>query len=626
MDAVVVQTGPTITNKKKKPVKRIMIFSLIVILVASGVFAFLKFRDARSSDVIVQRIAKVIKGQLADSISGSAPVSSSYRSELSPKVTATLQQINCKEGDQVKAGDVLFVFDNTDALLEIENSENSIAQMELTVESTAKSVKGLTISAPFSGQVTSVMVKEGDSVNKGGTVMTITDVLKLKASLLFSGAEMANVTVGQEAELYIPELLMTVNGIITYKSSKPFVTFEGDQYIIEVTIDNPGSLAEGMTVSGGISINGVSLDCLNSGTLEYVNKCVLKSEAGGTVSKISIRENEFADAGEVLVKLKNDDLLLTTSTNDIKMENLKTQLEIKQKQLDYYMITAPFDGTVTRMGSANEGDTVKQGDTLAVISDMDHLEFSISIDELDISQIEVGQEVEITAEALEETQTMPLKGKVSKVAMEGSSSNGVTTYPVTIAVDDSAAGKLKTGMNIDAEIFISNKSDVLMIPIEAVTVMGDRSFVYVKEAIPGGAPGQSSTSKESRQGSASGTSGQRSRPQRSQDDSSDTAADDSQESQSDRASRRVSPQSGSGAMSGRPADSYYDGATLVLVETGISNDSYIEIISGLTEGQEVVLPKTSTASASTTTDIGRGRNGGFMIGGAAMPAGGPGGF
>ena len=47
------------------------------------------------------------------------------------------------------------------------------------------------------------------------------------------------------------------------------------------------------------------------------------------------------------VKLENEDLVLTSSTNDIKMESLKSQLEIQQKQLDYYTITAPFDGVVT---------------------------------------------------------------------------------------------------------------------------------------------------------------------------------------------------------------------------------------------------------------------------------------
>jgi len=679
MDTVVSKSDLAVIKKKKKPVKKLVIFSIIIVLIAAGVFIYFKLGNAGTANVVAQRTARVIKGQLVDSISGSAPISSSYRSELSPKVTATLQKINCKEGDQVKAGDVLFVLDNTDALLEIENAKNSIAQMELTADSTEKSVKGMTISAPFSGQVSNIMVKEGDSVGKGGAVMTITDVSKLKVSLLFCGTEMANVAEGQEAELHIPELLASVKGTVTYKSSKPYVTSEGDQYSIEITVDNPGSLAEGTTVTGTISINDVSLDSLNSGKLEYVNKSVLKSEAGGTVSSINIRENEFADAGEVLVKLENDDLLLTASTNNIKLESLKTQLEIKQKQLEYYTITAPFDGTITKMGSANEGDTVKQGETLAVISDMNHLEFSLSIDELDISQIKVGQEVEITAEALEETQTEPLTGKVSKVAMEGSSSNGVTTYPVTIAVDDSAAGKLKTGMNIDAEIFINKKSDVLMVPIEAVTKIGDKSFVYVKEAasgtesdqrnvqgmsgnsgrrqpsqgtMPSGVPSGGSgtaavsppssgtgTSMESPPSSGSGTS-TANPPSGGLDNSTasqpgsgtDTAEADSQGSQSGGASRQESSQNSSGTTRRRQADSYYDGAVMVFVETGISNDSYIEIISGLTEGQEVILPKTSTASASSTTaSFGRDRNsGGFITGGAmpggAMPGGGPGGF
>ncbi len=664
MDTVVSKTDLPVIKKKKRPVKKIIIFSLIVVLIAGGVFTYFKLRNTGSANTVAQRTATVIKGQLVDSISGSAPISSSYRSELSPKVTATLQKINCKEGDQVKAGDVLFVLDNTDALLEIENAKNSIEQMKLTAASTEKSVKGLTLSAPFSGQVTNIMVKEGDSVNKGGTILTITDVSKMKVSILFRGADLANVTVGQEAELYIPEMMVSVKGTITYKSSKPYVTSEGDQYSIEVTADNPGSLAEGMTVTGAISVNDTTLDSLNSGKLEYINMSILKSEAGGTVSSINIRENEFANAGEVLVKLENDDLLLTASTNDIKMENLKTQLEIKQKQLDYYTITAPFDGTITKMGSVNEGDTVKQGDTLAVISDMNSLEFSVSIDELDIAQLKVGQEVEITAEALEETQTEPLTGKVSKVAMEGSSSNGVTTYPVTIAVDDSAAGKLKTGMNIDAEIFINKKSDVLMVPIEAVTTMGDRSFVYVKGAISGTESGQGNTPgmsgkggrpNESGQSTDSGMSGMGSRPQPPQGTMPSGAPGgragtaevsppsggpytdeaNSQESQSDRASRQESLQNSSGTMRRRQMDSYYDGAVMVFVETGISNDTYIEIISGLTEGQEVILPKTSASSGSTTTNTGE-RNGGFiggggmpgggMTGGGGMPGGRPGGF
>jgi len=69
-----------------------------------------------------------------------------------------------------------------------------------------------------------------------------------------------------------------------------------------------------------------------------------------------------------------------------------------------------------------------------------------------------------------------------------------------------------------------------------------------------------------------------------------------------------------------------------MVETGISNDSYIEIVSGLTEGQEIVLPKTSTSTGSSSNSNNNERfQGGMMSGGiqtgGAMPAGGgPGGF
>lgn len=671
MSNVIVDTNIKVP-KKKKSVKKIIILSLAAVLLIGGVFVFVRARNADSGDAVEQRTSIVVRGTLIDSITGSAPVISSYRSELSPKVTSTLQQINCEEGDQIKEGDILFVLDNTDALLEIEDTKNSIEQMKLTLNSTAKSVKGLTVSAPFSGLVTNINIKQGDSINKGGALLTITDTSSLKVNLLFNGEGVADIAIGQAAKIYVPDLMVSLEGTVTYKSSKPYTTLTGgDQYNLEITVNNPGSLTEGMVVTGALSVNDLTLESVNSGGLEYVNKSILKSDAGGTVSQINIRENEYVDAGETLIKLENDDLLLTTSTNDIKMDNLQSQLEIKEKQLGYYTIVAPFDGTITKMGSANEGDTVKQGDTLAILSDMSHLEFSISIDELDISQIEVGQQVEITAEALEETEAEPLTGKVSKVAMEGTSSNGVTTYPVTVAVDENAAGKLKTGMNIDAEIFISNKSDVLMVPVEAVTKIGDKSFVYVKSATGEGQTGQGeqtdsvsrayqagqspsteqglpamsegmerpdrSRGKASTDASGEGTSGADTRngapgmPAQNNAGSSDMPAQGASSQTRNFSGQRAGAQGSSSRMAGRKnTESYYDGATMVLVETGISNDTYIEIISGLTEGQVIVLPKTSTASAMTTTnEQGVRKGGGFMSGGmpsGGMPSGGPGGF
>lgn len=573
MDAVT--PGASRNFFKKKKMVKIISICLVAALLAGGAYVFVQAKNSKSSGTVAQRTTRVVKGTLTDSIAGSAPTEASYRSELSPKVTATLEQINCKEGDQVKAGDVLFVLDNTDALLNIENSRNSIAQMQLNLDSTSKSVSGLVVRAPYSGQITNISIKEGDTINKGGALLAITDVDKLDVTLPFSGEAVKNVLIGQKATVYLQDLMLSVDGNVTYKSSKPYTTASGGElYNVEITINNPGSLKEGMKATAEIIADGTALESVESGTLSYVNNKVLKSDAGGTVSSLKVRENEFVNAGDILAELENDDLLLTSTTNNMKMENLQAQLEIQQKQLSYYTIVAPFDGTITKLGTANEGDTVKQGEVLAVVSDMGHLEFSVSIDELDISQVAVGQVVKITADAIEETATTPLTGKVSKVAMEGTSSNGVTTYPVTVTVDDDAASKLKTGMNIDAEILISDKSDVLMVPLEAVTKMGNRSFVYVKG-----------------------------------DDSASEQSGSNSQGNSSRTSRR----------SNASGDIYYAGATLVMVETGISNDTYIEIISGLTEGQEIVLPKASASTGSSSGSNNQRNQGGIMGG---IPAGG----
>lgn len=582
-----VTPGVSRSNFKKKKAVKIIAICLVAALLAGGAYVFVQAQNSKSNGAVAQRTTLVVKGTLTDSIAGSAPIQSSNRSELSPKVTATLEQINCKEGDQVKAGDVLFVLDNTDALSNIENAKNNIAQMQLTLDSTDKSVNGLVVKAPYSGQITNISVKLGDSVNKGGAILTLTDVTKLNVTLPFSGAAVKNVSIGHQATVYLQDLMLSVGGTVTYKSSRPFTTASGGElYNVEITINNPGSLSEGMKATAEITAAGALLESVDSGMLSYLNNIIIKSDAGGTVTSLNVRENEFVNKGDIILKLENDDLLLTSSSNNMKMENLQAQLEIQQKQLSYYSIVAPFNGTITKIGDANEGDTVKQGELLAVVSDMSHLEFSVSIDELDISQLTVGQLVKITADAVEETAITPFTGKVSKVAMEGTSSNGVTTYPVTIAVDDNAAGKLKTGMNIDAEIMISDKADVLIIPLEAVTKMGNRSFVYVK-----------GTNSDSGQGD-SASQGNFNRPTRRSNTSSAAIA-------------------------------AIEGATLVIVETGISNDTHIEILSGLTEGQEIVLPKVnaSTSSGSSSGNSFQRVQGGGMMGTVrAAPAGGPGGF
>ena len=83
---------------------------------------------------------------------------------------------------------------------------------------------------------------------------------------------------------------------------------------------------------------------------------------------------------------------------------------------------------------------------------------------MDISTVEVGQAVQITAEAVE---SKTFTGVVTKVSVAGNTSGGITSYPVTVRIDESDG--LLPGMNVDAEIVLEEASDALAIPSSAVT-------------------------------------------------------------------------------------------------------------------------------------------------------------
>ena len=185
---------------------------------------------------------------------------------------------------------------------------------------------------------------------------------------------------------------------------------------------------------------------------------------------------------------------------------------------------------------------------LAVIYDLSSLTFEMSIDELDIKEVEVGQKVAVTADAYE---GQTFSGTVTNVSLESTYSNGVSTYPVTVTMDE--AGDLLPGMNVDGIITLDQAEDVLSIPVDAL-MRGNQ--VYIKD---------------------------------------DT----------------VTEQQGS-----IPA-----GFKAVEVETGLISDSYVEIKSGLSEGDTVYVAESSQSSDAVMMMPGGGMGGGP---GGGM-GGGPGG-
>mgnify|MGYP000408802680 CR=1 FL=1 len=110
------------------------------------------------------------------------------------------------------------------------------------------------------------------------------------------------------------------------------------------------------------------------------------------------------------------------------------------------------------------------------------LTFEMKVNELDINNIQVGQEVEITADALE---GMTFKGYVDKININGTTTSGHTSYPVTVKVEGSPRGALPR-MNVSAKIIVEEVGSVLALPVEAVergnTVLVAKEAAWMKTA------------------------------------------------------------------------------------------------------------------------------------------------
>ena len=100
----------------------------------------------------------------------------------------------------------------------------------------------------------------------------------------------------------------------------------------------------------------------------------------------------------------------------------------------------------------------------AVIYDRSQLTFDMDISEQDISRIQVGQKVEITVDALD---SQTYTGVVDKININGTTTSGNTTYPVTVRVDGSPE-ELYPGMNVSAKVIVEEAGEVLSLPVEAV--------------------------------------------------------------------------------------------------------------------------------------------------------------
>ena len=201
-----------------------------------------------------------------------------------------------------------------------------------------------------------------------------------------------------------------------------------------------------------------------SGKFQYKENRSVNAEVSGEVVEIVNDEGALVSDGSTIIRLESDNVTDSVQSASDNVKDAQISLENQYENLEDYTVKSPINGTVIEK-LVKAGDTIDAGAKLCTIYDLSYLKMTMNVDELDINKISVGQDVTITADAVE---GKTFAGKVTKINMAGTTTNGVTTYPVEVQIDNPDEDLLP-GMNVSTEIVVSQADDVIAIPVGAVT-------------------------------------------------------------------------------------------------------------------------------------------------------------
>lgn len=635
----------------RRIVKIIVVLAILAALALFGMRAYIRSQSEKSSQTGYSRSA-VRRGSITQTVYGTGTTSARSQPNILAGVDGTLTELRVEIGDTVKEGDILAVITNDELDDTITDLEFALWELDDEITDTAAGTKVTSIEAPAAGRVMAIYAQTGDDAlavfRREGALAIISTDGRMKVE--FDSA-LSSMDIALGDTVYVVGRGVDVSGTVTD------LTRQGTHATVTILSDElpMGEEVRVLTASG---------EELGTGTLE-VNKPLAVSSYGGTIKKVSVAAGDSVKRKQVLFKLEDSPLTLTLENLRLQREAAAKELDDAKEQRESLIVIAPCDGVVASL-DVSEGDEVTSGSLIGSILEGEDMNLTIAVDELDVVQVQAGQSVTITVDALSGTE---LSGEVYRIAPVGSNSGGVTTYDVELTFDAAGTG-VRSGMNATGEIEVAAAQDALYVPVEALMTISNETYLMVADGgqsltsaaasakgsrrsaaqtadgaqgrMNGGAPsdmgaapggdmpsGMTGDMPEGFSGDMGGGNSARN-PARGNTEQADAQTEQSgaQTAQSGAQTEQGStslPEKLTGWLE-RAKNSLhawlYEGVStaeevtgsLVRVKTGLQNDDYVQILSGVSEG-DVVLYTASSTSSSSNSSGSRGGNGGGMGGG-----------
>lgn len=459
-------------TKKKSKKKIFIVLAVLVILTVLIVPKFLGNTQTTKIDEVSYLYENPQKRTVGTNLTSTGTLESKDSYSVTSLVAGKILTADFEEGQDVDKDTVLYKLDDSDARNSLEKLNNSLIKAEKSHSRLIESLDDLKIKTTDQGQLVELNVKKGDEISPGTLVCKIRNSKQMTIKVPFLSETVKSFKLGDSASVVIADTYEKIDGKISEIKNVEEV-LPGHRLVkyVVIEVSNPGAIAKGDIAT--VSINDVA--CVENGEFDYKSEYQISAKQAGKVESIYFEEGDQLSADAKVVQLSSETLSDSIDSSQSAIDDIKLSIDSQKDILDNYTIKSPISGTVIEKNYKVD-DKANQTNVLCTIFDMSYLKTTMNIDENDIYKVKVGQKVKITATALEGQE---FTGVVTKVNINGKTNNSITTYPVSVRIDEK--GELLPGMNITASIELTKSENTISVPISAV-VRGN--YVLVKDADP----------------------------------------------------------------------------------------------------------------------------------------------
>lgn len=409
--------------------RKVLLGVVVILVIAAGVGGLLWFRQRQADEPVGQvlRSGQIVRGDLQLAVSASGNLTVNDRTEITIRIPGRVTAIHTAQNARVESGDVLAQMDTGDLQLAVKRAELALAQVQLALQ-------------------------------------------------------MAQAPTDEE-EVHLAEIALNsaARALEVARLGKETARIDGEAMVIQAQRQRENTATELRDTTDWAKQDRLRTALEDAEAQERIarlNATLLNEQAASQWQAALVRYEQAKRRLETLSAAPDQDEI---RQRELQVEQAELQLSQAQRALDDSTIVAPYDGVIA--GVFIEPGTYQRAGARAftLIDDATYY-VDVTIDEIDIGAISVGQEADVVLDAYPRT---TLVGAVARIAPASTNLGGLVSYAVRLDVSQADGIRLLDGMTASVSVRTQRVENVLLVPNWAVRIDQEAAQAYTYRLVDG---------------------------------------------------------------------------------------------------------------------------------------------